>query len=54
MLTRREFIDTLAVGGVGLAISSSARSYGRIMGSNDRLNFAVIGLHCAPTLIFPH
>jgi hypothetical protein len=25
--------------------SSSARSYGQIMGSNERLNFAVIGLN---------
>ena len=45
MVTRREFIDTLAVGAAGLAISSTAKSYGQIMGSNDRLNFAVIGLH---------
>jgi len=28
-----------------LAISSTAKSYGQILGSNDRLNFAVIGLH---------
>jgi len=45
LVTRREFIDTLAVGAAGLAISSTAKSYGQIMGSNDRLNFAVIGLH---------
>ncbi|HEY6487714.1 MAG: Gfo/Idh/MocA family oxidoreductase [Terracidiphilus sp.] len=45
MVTRREFIDTLAVGAAGLAISSSAKSYGQIMGSNERLNFAVIGLN---------
>jgi predicted dehydrogenase len=45
MVTRREFIDTLAVGAAGLAVSSSAKSYGQIMGSNDRLNFAVIGLN---------
>src|SRR5579863_4156454 len=45
MLTRRKFIDTLAIGGVGLAMNSTARSYGQILGSNDRLNFAVIGLH---------
>lgn len=44
-MTRREFLDTLAVGAAGLAISSTAKSYGQIMGSNDRLNFAVIGLH---------
>ncbi len=45
MVTRREFLDTLAVGAAGLAIGSTAKSYGQIMGSNDRLNFAVIGLH---------
>ena len=45
MVTRREFIDTIAVGAAGLAVSSCAKSYGQIMGSNDRLNFAVIGLN---------
>ena len=45
MVTRREFIDTLATGATGLAITSSARSYSQILGSNERLNFAVIGLN---------
>ncbi len=45
MVTRREFLDTLAVGAAGLAISSTAKSYGQIVGSNERLNFAVIGLN---------
>ena len=45
MVTRREFLDTLAVGAAGMAIGSTAKSYGQILGSNDRLNFAVIGLH---------
>ena len=45
MLTRREFLDRLAVGAAGMAMSSTAKSYGQILGSNDRLNFAVIGLH---------
>ena len=45
MVTRREFLDTLAVGAAGIAISSTAKSYRQILGSNDRLNFAVIGLH---------
>ncbi|MEO6965861.1 MAG: Gfo/Idh/MocA family oxidoreductase, partial [Acidobacteriaceae bacterium] len=45
MVTRREFLDTLAVGGAGLAIGSTAKSYGQILGSNDRLNFAIMGLH---------
>jgi predicted dehydrogenase len=45
VVTRREFLDTLAVGTAGLAIASSAKSYGQILGSNDRLNCAVIGLN---------
>ena len=45
MITRREFLDTMAVGAAGLAVSSTAKSYAQIMGANDRLNFAVIGLH---------
>ena len=45
MVTRREFLDTLAVGAAGMAVASSAKSYGQILGSNDRLNFAVIGLN---------
>lgn len=45
MVTRREFLDTVAAGAAGLAIASTARSYGQIVGSNERLNFAVIGLN---------
>ncbi|GGG98129.1 Gfo/Idh/MocA family protein [Silvibacterium dinghuense] len=45
MVTRREFLDTLAVGAAGLAVSTTAKSYAQIMGANDRLNFAVIGLN---------
>jgi predicted dehydrogenase len=45
MVTRREFLDTVALGTAGFAVSSSAKSYGQILGSNDRLNFAVIGLN---------
>ncbi|MBW4027303.1 MAG: Gfo/Idh/MocA family oxidoreductase [Acidobacteria bacterium] len=45
MINRREFLDTLAIGAAGLAIGSTAKSYGQILGSNDRLNFAVIGLN---------
>ena len=33
------------MGTAGLAIASTAKSYGQIMGSNDRVNFAVIGLN---------
>lgn len=45
MVTRREFLDTLAVGAAGLALGNTAKSYGQIMGANERLNFAVIGLN---------
>jgi len=41
MVTRREFLDALAVGAAGLAVGTTAKSYAQIMGSNDRLNFAV-------------
>jgi predicted dehydrogenase len=41
MITRREFTS----GAAALAVASSAKSYSQIMGSNDRLNFAVIGLN---------
>src|SRR6266446_4988156 len=45
MVTRREFLDALAVGAAGLAMGTTAKGYVRIPGSNDRLNFAVIGLN---------
>jgi len=45
MVTRREFLDALAVSAAGLATGTTAKSYGQILGSNDRLNFAIIGLN---------
>lgn len=45
MITRRKFLDTLAVGAAGLAVKSTAKSYAQILGANDRLNFVVIGLN---------
>jgi predicted dehydrogenase len=45
MLTRREFIDALAIGAAGLTVGSTAKSYAQILGSNERVNFAVIGLN---------
>jgi hypothetical protein len=45
MVTRREFLDVLAVSAAGVALGSTAKSYAQILGSNDRLNFAVIGLN---------
>ncbi|HEX4758647.1 MAG TPA: Gfo/Idh/MocA family oxidoreductase [Terracidiphilus sp.] len=44
-VTRRQFLDTLAAGAATLAVQSTAKSYSQIIGSNERLNFAVIGLH---------
>jgi predicted dehydrogenase len=45
MMTRREFLDGAVAGAAGLAISSTAKSYAQIIGSNNRLNFAIIGLN---------
>jgi predicted dehydrogenase len=45
MITRREFLDSLAVGAASMAIGATAKSYGQIMGANDRLNFAIAGLN---------
>jgi predicted dehydrogenase len=45
MITRRTFLDGLAVTAASAAISSTAKSYAQIIGANDRLNFAIIGLN---------
>ncbi len=45
MITRREFLGTAAIGATGLALGSPAKSYARILGANDRVSFAVVGLH---------
>lgn len=45
MVTRREFLDALAVGTATLAAGTTAQSYAQILGANERLNFAVIGLN---------
>jgi predicted dehydrogenase len=45
MVTRREFLGNAGLAVAGVALSSTARSYTQIVGSNDRLNFAVIGLN---------
>lgn len=44
-ITRRGFLDTLAMGAATLAVAPTAKSYSQIVGSNNRLNFAIIGLH---------
>jgi len=45
MITRREFLDWAAIGAAGTILSKNAKSYSRILGANDRLNFAIIGLN---------
>ncbi|QHN04191.1 Gfo/Idh/MocA family oxidoreductase [Granulicella sp. WH15] len=46
MITRRAFLDGVAGTAIAsTAIASTARSYAQILGSNERLNFAVIGLN---------
>jgi len=45
MKSRREFMKEAAFGAAGLAVGINANSYARILGANDRLNFAIIGLH---------
>ena len=50
MITRRQFAGGLAatsalITAEGYALGASAKSYGNIMGSNERVNFAVIGLN---------
>lgn len=43
--TRRDFIKKVALGTAGLAVGLNAKSYSRVIGANDRVNFAIIGLH---------
>jgi predicted dehydrogenase len=47
MTNRRDFIKTAAVGAAGITIgglSLSPKSYASVVGSNDRINLAVVGL----------
>src|SRR6266851_1883586 len=36
MVTRREFLDALAVSAAGLAVGTTAKCYGQVLGSNGR------------------
>jgi len=45
MITRREFMDWAAIGTAGTILGNNAKSYSRILGASDRLNFAIIGLN---------
>jgi predicted dehydrogenase len=43
--TRRDFIKKASLGSVGLAFSMSAKSYANILGANDRVVIAAIGVN---------
>ena len=46
--TRREFLKDASAASVGISLGAAAwtaRSHGRIQGSNERVHFAVLGLH---------
>jgi len=45
MITRREFSKAGAISAAGMALASTAKSYAQIVGSNERVRFAIIGLH---------
>ena len=44
-ISRRTFLDGLATGVATAAVATTAKSYGQILGSNDRVNFATVGLN---------
>ncbi|MEM1136839.1 MAG: Gfo/Idh/MocA family oxidoreductase [Bacteroidota bacterium] len=41
--TRRDFIKKSAIGAAGLSLGFSAKSYGRIIGANDKVRTAIVG-----------
>lgn len=41
--SRRDFIKSAALGAAGLALTSSAASYARILGANDRVRVGIVG-----------
>lgn len=45
MITRREFGKTAALGIAGAAVAQTAKSYAQIVGSNEKVRFAIIGLN---------
>jgi predicted dehydrogenase len=45
MKSRREFLRDGTAGTAGIAVGLNASSYARILGANDRVNFAIVGLH---------
>ncbi|MCB0664178.1 MAG: Gfo/Idh/MocA family oxidoreductase [Saprospiraceae bacterium] len=43
--SRRKFLKNTALSTTAMTLGMSAKSYSRIMGSNDRINFGVIGMN---------
>ncbi|MDX1637428.1 MAG: Gfo/Idh/MocA family oxidoreductase, partial [Balneolaceae bacterium] len=43
--SRRDFLRQLALGGAGLTLGVSAKSYGNIIGANEQVNIGVAGLN---------
>ncbi len=43
--SRKDFLKTAGLGAAGLTFAMSAKSYGNIMGANERVRFGIIGLH---------
>src|SRR5436853_7728919 len=41
--SRRDFVKTSIAGAAGVAVSSRAASYARILGANDRVRVAFVG-----------
>ncbi len=44
-MSRRTFLDGLAMTAAGTALAAPARSYAQIIGANDRVNFATAGVN---------
>lgn len=42
-ISRKKFIKKTALGAAGLTVGLSARSYGRILGANDRVRVGIVG-----------
>lgn len=45
MISRRNFLQKAAAGVAAAAVATHAKSYAQILGSNERVNFAIIGLN---------
>ncbi len=45
MISRRSFLQTAAAGVASSSLAGTAKSYAQIVGSNERVHFAVIGLN---------